>query len=129
MLLLRREEGLWQAWERERQHELVQQRAASRRISPALLLSVCEQEGTVGLARRLLDPSCALLATLAKRFPFEVAVGVNGLVWVTAEAQGHVNALASAIEASEGAGEEECVELANRCAQQAAAQGSAAHSL
>jgi exosome complex component RRP40 len=82
---------------------------------------------SLGLARRLLDPSCALLATLAKRFPFEVAVGVNGLVWVTAEAPAQVNALAAAIEASEGAGEKECVELANRCAQAAAAPKGAAH--
>lgn len=41
---------------------------------------------TVGLAhaRRLLNPACAFLTRLGATIPFEVAVGVNGLVYVRA---------------------------------------------
>ena len=41
---------------------------------------------TVGLAhaRRLLQPDCALLATFGESIPFEVAIGMNGLVWLRA---------------------------------------------
>jgi exosome complex component RRP40 len=39
---------------------------------------------STGLARRLVDPSAAVLTALGGGLPFEVAVGVNGLVWVQA---------------------------------------------
>lgn len=39
---------------------------------------------STGLARRLLDPECAILTALGAGVPFEIAVGVNGTVWVQA---------------------------------------------
>ena len=80
---------------------------------------------SLGLARRLLNPTCALLTAFSKLFPFELAVGVNGLVWVAAQAPGNVNAIAAAIEAAEGASEEECLELV----QSLAARGDRAQDL
>lgn len=42
---------------------------------------------TVGLAhaRRLLQPQCALLSVFGESIPFEVAIGMNGLVYVRAD--------------------------------------------
>lgn len=47
------------------------------------------KEGTVcrvssAVARRLLEPDCSVLMRLGANIPFEIAVGVNGLVWVRA---------------------------------------------
>ena len=75
---------------------------------------------SLGLARRLLDPACALLAAFARRFPFEAAVGVNGLVWVAADAPAHVSALVRGLEGAEGADDAACVALAEACAAEAA---------
>ena len=64
-----------------------------------------------GLARRLLDPRCALLAALGAAAPFELAVGLNGLVWVQAREPRHAAAVVAAIERAEGLGEVECEKL------------------
>ena len=47
------------------------------------------KDGTVitvslALARRLLKPDCAVLSALGQAWPFEIAVGLNGLVWLRA---------------------------------------------
>ena len=39
---------------------------------------------STGLARRLLDPECAILTSIGSGVPFEIAVGLNGTVWVQA---------------------------------------------
>lgn len=65
-----------------------------------------------GLARRLLDPSCALLSALGAAFPFEVAVGVNGLVWVAAASSRHTVAVTAAIEKAEHLDDAQCRALA-----------------
>ena len=36
------------------------------------------------LAARLFDPTCVVLASFGSAVPFEIAVGVNGIVWVRA---------------------------------------------
>eukprot|EP00282_Hemiselmis_andersenii_P033785 CAMPEP_0169466370 /NCGR_PEP_ID=MMETSP1042-20121227/21731_1 /TAXON_ID=464988 /ORGANISM="Hemiselmis andersenii, Strain CCMP1180" /LENGTH=237 /DNA_ID=CAMNT_0009579417 /DNA_START=15 /DNA_END=728 /DNA_ORIENTATION=+ len=36
----------------------------------------------IGYSRSLLDPNCPVINLLGKHIPFEVAVGVNGRVWV-----------------------------------------------
>ncbi|EJU03124.1 hypothetical protein DACRYDRAFT_21427 [Dacryopinax primogenitus] len=41
-------------------------------------------ECSLGTCRKLLDSTHFLLPALAQKFPFEVAVGVNGRVWVRA---------------------------------------------
>jgi exosome complex component RRP40 len=71
-------------------------------------------------ARRLLRPDCALLATLGASLAFEVAVGVNGLVYVRAAAPRTAVIICNAIERSERLTEEECAEFARRLAAAAA---------
>jgi exosome complex RNA-binding protein Rrp4 len=46
----------------------------------------------------LLKPTHSLLARLAAHFPFEVAVGVNGFVWVRASKAKHVIAVGKVLE-------------------------------
>ena len=48
---------------------------------------------SLGLARSLLRPSHPLLPAIAAHFPFEAAVGHNGLVWVRAAHPKHVIAV------------------------------------
>lgn len=46
----------------------------------------CMFESTTGLSRMLLSsPTCPVLEILGKKFAFEIAVGLNGRVWVNAE--------------------------------------------
>jgi exosome complex RNA-binding protein Rrp4 len=47
------------------------------------------------LCRRLLDPHCPLLRHLGELFAFEIAVGMNGKVWVSATGSGGPTASAS----------------------------------
>ena len=75
-----------------------------------------------GRARRQLDPGGALLATLAAAFPFEVAVGLNGLVWVGAAEGAQADAVAEAVEGAEGLDEAACGALARRAAERCAAR-------
>ena len=79
---------------------------------------------SLGLARRLLDPRCALLAALARAFPFELAVGVNGLVWAAAAEDVHADAVAEALAAAEGLDEVGCEAAARAAAGRAAAAAS-----
>ena len=39
------------------------------------------------LAFRLFNPACAVLASFGAAVPFEVAVGLNGIVWVRASSR------------------------------------------
>lgn len=63
------------------------------------------------LARRLLDPTCALLRALGAAFPFEVAVGLNGLVWAHAGSSRNTAAVARALEAAALVPEAACADL------------------
>jgi exosome complex component RRP40 len=56
---------------------------------------------STALARRLLDPGCALLAALGRGVPFELAVGLNGCVWVLAREARQVAAVAAVLERAE----------------------------
>ena len=78
---------------------------------------------SLGLARRLLDPGCALLAALARAFPFEVAVGVNGLVWLAAAEDAQADAAAEAVAAAEGLDEAGCDAAARAAIERAASAG------
>ncbi|KYQ94335.1 putative nuclease [Tieghemostelium lacteum] len=44
---------------------------------------------TLGLSHYLLSEDCPILATLGKHIPFEIAVGVNGRVWVNSKSNLH----------------------------------------
>jgi len=55
-------------------------------------------ECSLGTCRRLLDPHHYLLPTVGQKFPFEVAVGMNGRVWIRTGSTKTTVALAKAIE-------------------------------
>ena len=56
---------------------------------------------SLGLARSLLDPRCAVLACLGELLPYEIAVGMNGRVWVKAGSPREMVLVANAILNSE----------------------------
>uniref|UniRef100_A0A2P2JLB7 Ribosomal RNA-processing protein 40 n=2 Tax=Rhizophora mucronata TaxID=61149 RepID=A0A2P2JLB7_RHIMU len=59
-------------------------------------------ECSTGLSRMLLaSPTCPVLESLGKKLPFEIAVGLNGRVWVNAESPSTVIVVANAIMNSE----------------------------
>ncbi|CAL5398145.1 unnamed protein product [Camellia sinensis] len=59
-------------------------------------------ESSTGLARMLLSsPTCPVLEGLGKKLSFEIAVGLNGRVWVNAEAPSTVILISNAIMNSE----------------------------
>ena len=53
------------------------------------------------LVSRLFDPDAAVLAALGKRLPYEVALGINGKVWIHAASPLHTILIANAILNSE----------------------------
>ena len=74
-------------------------------------------------ARRLLRPQCALLAALGASLAFEVAVGVNGLVYVRAPTTRQAVIICNAIERCGGLDEEESATFARALAAAAADGG------
>lgn len=52
---------------------------------------------SVGLAKQLLREDCAVLAALGQRLAFEVAVGVNGVVWVNSRSTKNTTIVCNAI--------------------------------
>jgi len=66
------------------------------------------------LVRRLLAPESGLLAALGASTPFEVAVGMNGRVWVRARSVRETICLAQAVECSEHMTREEVAAMADR---------------
>ena len=67
----------------------------------------------LGLARRLLDPTCALLAALGAALSFQLAVGLNGIVWVAGVGDAETAAVAGAIQGAAHLDEAQCTALAN----------------
>ena len=51
--------------------------------------------------RKLLSPECVLLPSLGAQIPFEVAVGMNGRVWLRGRSVKETISLANAIECAE----------------------------
>ena len=51
---------------------------------------------------RLLDENCVVLKEIGKLVPYEVAVGMNGRVWVKSHHVKNTILIAKAIESSEG---------------------------
>ncbi|KIY64169.1 hypothetical protein CYLTODRAFT_425453 [Cylindrobasidium torrendii FP15055 ss-10] len=56
---------------------------------------------SLSMCRRLLDPSHFLLPLLGSKIPLEVAVGVNGRVWISTKEPKHTIAICRAIEAAD----------------------------
>ncbi|KAI9264916.1 exosome complex component RRP40-like protein [Phascolomyces articulosus] len=63
---------------------------------------------SLGLCRRLLDPTTMILRLLGEHFPFEMAVGMNGCVWINSNTVKDTIMLANAIQNSEYLDDDEC---------------------
>lgn len=63
------------------------------------------------LCYRLLNVENPLLRTLGKKFPFEIAIGMNGKIWINAKSPKNVFKLVQALEAFEKQSDKEIVEL------------------
>ena len=63
---------------------------------------------SLGLCRRLLDPNTMILRLLGDHFPFEMAVGLNGRVWIHSNSVKDTITLANAIQNSEYLDDDEC---------------------
>jgi len=59
-------------------------------------------ECSLGLARMLRESDNFLLACLGKVYSFEIAVGMNGRVWVNTKSITHTIQISNAIQTSEG---------------------------
>lgn len=65
----------------------------------------------VHFARRLLAPDCKLLPALGKKYRFEVAVGMNGRIWISAKTSENVIYISNLITRCSNAGGEEMTQL------------------
>ena len=63
---------------------------------------------------RLLLPTCAVLSALAAAVPYEVAVGMNGVVWVHAASVAHTILIANAIQLAEHVPDDDIPALVRR---------------
>ncbi|KAG0175329.1 exosome non-catalytic core subunit rrp40 [Apophysomyces sp. BC1034] len=63
---------------------------------------------SLGLCRKLLDPSTPILSLLGEQFPYEMAVGMNGRVWVNSNNHKDTILISNAIQNSEYLSEDEC---------------------
>jgi len=66
---------------------------------------------SLGLCRRLLNPNSLILALLGKKFPFEIAVGMNGRIWINSGSTATTIKIARAIQDSEYMSEQQCREM------------------
>ncbi|XP_063222273.1 exosome complex component RRP40 [Bacillus rossius redtenbacheri] len=64
---------------------------------------------SINLVRKILRPSCPLLKILGRELPHEIAVGVNGKVWVKAKTVKETIAICNAVLAAEHMGNHEIV--------------------
>lgn len=62
---------------------------------------------SLNLARMILRENCPLLAALTKEIPFEIAVGLNGRIWIKAKSVKETIAVGNAILAAEHASNEQ----------------------
>lgn len=67
---------------------------------------------SLNLGRMLLRENCPVLAALTRELPYEIAVGVNGRIWLKAHSLKETVALANAISALEQSG---CAEIDKIC--------------
>lgn len=74
---------------------------------------------SIGLAKSLLREDCAILSALGKSIPFEVAVGVNGVVWVNAKSTKNITIISNAILNSESMSPGEVEAMVSQLVQEA----------
>ena len=65
----------------------------------------------VHAARKLLSPSCTLLPALGSRYRFEVAVGMNGRIWISSKTPESVIFISNTLSRAGDAGQEELTQL------------------
>jgi len=75
---------------------------------------------SINLVRKILSSECTLFKALAKHLPFEVAVGMNGRVWVKGRSQTETAAIVNTIASAEFMNEKQ-IKLAVRQARDAIA--------
>jgi len=68
------------------------------------------------VVRKLLSPDCPLLKALGKAVPFEVAVGMNGRIWLRGRTAKDTISLANAISAAEFMTNDECTRMVAKLA-------------
>jgi exosome complex component RRP40 len=66
---------------------------------------------SLSLCRQLLARNCAVLKYLGKKVPYEIAVGLNGRVWIKSQTCRHTILVANTIKLSENLPEEQVEEL------------------
>jgi exosome complex component RRP40 len=71
------------------------------------------------LARSLLDEECLILNLIGKHVPFELAIGMNGHVWINSGSHLHTILIANAITNSEGKSEEYITQMVTKIMQAA----------
>lgn len=69
---------------------------SSTMVFTALIFQICDPE-LLRYASRILSPSCILLKTIGNSLPYEVAVGLNGRIWVKGRSTVETIALSNAI--------------------------------
>ncbi|KAL9648819.1 hypothetical protein ABK040_003751 [Willaertia magna] len=70
-------------------------------------------ECSIGLCRKLLDPNCYLLKAISDYVSFEVAVGLNGRVWINSDSNNDIILIGNAIQNSEHLSQEEVMKMLN----------------
>ncbi|RLO04332.1 hypothetical protein DYB28_011657 [Aphanomyces astaci] len=65
-------------------------------------------KASIGLAKSLVQDECAVLESLGRAIPFELAVGVNGVVWLNSKSSQDTILVANAILNSEGLTPAQC---------------------
>merc|ERR1712241_349314 len=68
----------------------------------------------LNLVRKLLSKSCVLLTTLGKHIPYEIAVGMNGRIWIRGKKVRDTICLAYAISVAEHMTNDEIIRMSNK---------------
>ncbi|KAJ0176407.1 hypothetical protein K1T71_007586 [Dendrolimus kikuchii] len=71
---------------------------------------------SLNLIRKILNPKCPLIASLKNEWPFEMAAGMNGRIWIKANSMRETIAVGNAILGSEYASNEEIKSMCNNIA-------------
>lgn len=69
---------------------------------------------SLNLAYSLLNIENPLLRTLAKRFPYEIAIGVNGKIWLKCKESKHIFTVLKAFETAENCLDKDIIQICNQ---------------
>lgn len=71
---------------------------------------------SINLVRKILNPNCPLLESLKNEWPFEMAAGMNGKIWIKSNSSKEIIALGNAILAAEFLNNNEIKNMCNNIA-------------